>query len=98
VANFRRYYGNDDYAKQMKLLAKYIEENPDAAHARFLRGYHWGFLGHLDIARRDLAKAIELESRDKLAASLLERFGGKKISPPSPPVPEGAPAEPKAEQ
>ena len=67
----------------MDRLNGYIKENPDAAYARFVRGYQHGFLGHERTAIRDLTKALELESRDELAARLLEHFGGT--------VPERAP-------
>jgi tetratricopeptide (TPR) repeat protein len=77
VENFRNYYRNDDYTRQMERLTKFIEDNPNAAYARTLRGYHYGFLGYKGPAGRDLAKAVELEKRDKLAAQLLQRFGGE---------------------
>jgi len=77
VENFREYYRNEDYVTQMDRLTKFIEASPDVAYARFLRGYHYGYLGYKEAARRELAKAVELEGRDKLAARLLEMFGGK---------------------
>ena len=57
-----------------------------AARAGVLRGYQHGFLDHHETAVRDLTKAVELESRDKLAARLIERFGG------TPPAVSGLPA------
>ena len=77
VENFREYYRNKDYVTQMAALTQLIEASPDAAYARFLRGYHYGYLGHKEAARRELAKAVELEGRDKLAVRLLEMFGGE---------------------
>ena len=83
--NFRRYYTNADYVEQVRRLEKFITDNPDAAYARFLLGYHYGFLGHGSEARRQLTKAVELESRDELARRLLELFGGTAPAPSAPP-------------
>ena len=94
VQNYPHYYSSDAYVKQMDRLAKFVQENPNAAYARLLRGYHFGFLGHKEAARRDLAKAVELESRDQLAARLLEMFAGETL--PDPADPEDAGDLPKA--
>ncbi len=76
VQNYRQYYRGRAYVQQMDQLNEFIKENPDATYAYFLRGYQHGFLGHQESALRDLNKAVELESRDQLAAQLIERFGG----------------------
>jgi hypothetical protein len=76
VENYRQYYRGRAYVDQMARLDEYIKENPNTAHAYFLRGYQHGFLGHQKSTLRDLNKAVELESRDQLAAQLIERFGG----------------------
>ena len=86
VENFRKYYRGRDYVKQMDRLTKFIKANPEAAHARFLRGYHYGYLGYKEAAHRELAKAVELEGRDKLAARLLKMFAVQ--MPPDPDGPE----------
>jgi tetratricopeptide (TPR) repeat protein len=84
VQNSRDYYRNNDYDRQLQRLTKFIDENPNAAYARTLRGYHYGFLGNKQAAKRDLAQAIELEKRDKLASELLAMFDGKsETAPPS---------------
>ena len=83
VEDYRRYYRGRAFVDQMDRLNDYIEKNSDAAYARFVRGYQYGFLGHEKTAIRDLTKTLELESRDELAARLLVRFGGT--------VPERAP-------
>jgi len=77
VENYKQYYRGRAFVEQMDRLNEYLEENPNAAYAHFLRGYQHGFLDHPKAALRDLNKAVELESRDKLAAQLIERFGGK---------------------
>jgi tetratricopeptide (TPR) repeat protein len=101
AANYDKYYGNDDYVAQTKKLGAYIKANPKAAYAYALRGYHWGYLGYPEAARKDLAKAVELEPRDEMAAKLLVRFGGKAPkaqpkptatdNPPLPPPPVDEP-------
>lgn len=83
VKNFQQFYQGDDYVTQMAKLDDYIDQNPKAAFAYFLRGYHFLFLGHEEAARKDLAKAVELEPRDLLAAELLEMAGGKAPVPTS---------------
>lgn len=76
VENYQQFYRGRAYVEQMERLTKFIKENPDAAHAYFLRGYQHGFLGHQETALTSLGKAFELENRDQLAAKLIERFGG----------------------
>ncbi|MFV1965646.1 MAG: tetratricopeptide repeat protein [Pirellulaceae bacterium] len=93
VENFRKYYRGKDYVTQVDQLTKFIDANPDAAYARFLRGYHFGYLGHKETARRELAKAVELEGRDKLAARLLEMFGGETVAGPEEPDAEDISAD-----
>lgn len=80
VKNFRRYYTSSDYVDQVRRLEKFVEDNPEAAYARFLLGYHYGFLGYPTEARRELTKAAELEGRDEMAGRLLELFGGQRTT------------------
>ncbi len=77
VKNFRDYYRGRQYVARMERLNSFIKTNPKAAYARFLRGYHYGFLGHHEFARQELAKTLDLEDRDQLAAELLTAFGGQ---------------------
>jgi len=84
VENFRQYYGNaNDYTDQLRRLEKFAKEHPDAPYARFLLGYHYGFLGHEKEARAELAEAVKLEERDELAGRLLAHFGGEAPRPKS---------------
>jgi len=84
VENFRQYYGNaNDYTEQLRRLEKFAKEHPDAPYARFLLGYHYGFLGHEKEARAELAEAVKLEERDELAGRLLAHFGGEASRPKS---------------
>lgn len=83
VQDYAQYYRNEDYVKQMDRLVEFIAKNPNAAYAWTLRGYHYGYLGHKEAARSDLAKAVELDASDKLAVRLLEVFGGSAPKPPA---------------
>jgi tetratricopeptide (TPR) repeat protein len=76
VQNYAKFYRGSDYVTQMNKLVEFIDKNPDAAYAHFLRGYHYVYLNHTDAARKELAKAVKLEPRDKLAAELLKQVGG----------------------
>ena len=76
VRDYASYYSDDTYVEQMTKLNDYLRENPKSAYARFLRGYHFGFLGHKEAAIRDLTKAIDAEPRDRAARDLLVHFGG----------------------
>ncbi len=55
----RHIYANGEYERHLEALTVFIDESPDAAVARFLRGYHILFLGHAKTAREDLVKAAE---------------------------------------
>lgn len=79
VKNWRDYYRGSAYREAMDKLNTYVKENPDVAYARFLRAYHFGFLGQVEFARKEMTKAIELESRDQLAIELLAMFGGQPL-------------------
>ena len=80
VENYAQYYRGNGFVDQMKRLESFLETNPEAAYARFLRGYQFGFLGQTEVAIRELNRALELESRDQLAAELVSRFGGTPVS------------------
>lgn len=78
----------DDYTSALRALEKYVRDNPSAAYARFLLGYHYLILGHEESARRHLARAVELQPSDELARRLLEDLGG---TPPESRAPQGQP-------
>ena len=83
VQNYAKYYQGNGFVDQMSRLESFLKANPDAAYARFLRGYQFGFLGQNGVAIRDLNRALELESRDQLAAELVTRFGGTPVNVPT---------------
>jgi tetratricopeptide (TPR) repeat protein len=95
VENYADFYANDDYVDQMAKLVALIKKHPDVPFAYFLRGYHYGYLGHKKAAQKDLAKAVSLEQRDRLAGELLVAMGGelpKKRTAAAPKPPAGSAA------
>jgi thioredoxin-like negative regulator of GroEL len=88
VENYQEFYRGEDYVTHAARLVQFIRDNPDASYARFLLGYHYLFLGHTDAARQQLAKAVELEGRDRLAAELLTRAGGEPPRTAEPTAPD----------
>lgn len=86
VKSWRNYYRGSAYKDAMEKLHAYVKKHPETAYAHFLRGYHFGFLGNKEYARKELTKVINLEGRDRLAVELLKMFGGE---PPSDAVDSG---------
>ena len=98
VENYAKFYRGDDYVTQTAKLVEFIKQNPDASYVRLLLGYHYKFLGYNEAAREALAKAVELERRDRLAAELLKMAGGEApktpvLPPPPLPLAKSPPAE-----
>jgi hypothetical protein len=71
AGNRRRFYVNDDYERHLDRLTGFIKENPEAAFARFLRGYHSVFTGQAELAREDLQMAAGSSRYVNLALRLL---------------------------
>ena len=82
VENYRQFYRGDDYVTQMESLVTSIKENPKVAEAHLVRGYQYAFLGYNEAAKKVLEVAVELESRDRLAADLLAMVSGEAPSTP----------------
>jgi hypothetical protein len=55
----------------LRQLERFVGEHPSNANVRFLLGYHYLMLNHGEAAQRQLGQAVELESKDKLAANIL---------------------------
>ena len=70
VENFRQFYKQNDYVPQFDKLVKFAQENPDAAYAYSLRGYHYFYLGHPEAAEKQWTKALEIDSKEPLAIKL----------------------------
>ena len=98
VENFKQFYRGKDYVNQMDALVQFTKENPDIPFVHFLRGYHYKYLGYDEAARAPLARAVELESQDRLAAELLVMAGGQvpESAKPANPVPVKADEQPPA--
>ncbi len=92
VENYQKFYQGNDYVAQTDKLRDFIKANPDAPYAYLLLGYHYLFLGHKEAAREDFSRAVKLESRDRLAAELLEMAGGPAPAPVGEIVPTPPPA------
>jgi len=52
-------------------LEHYISEHPNQASTRFLLGYEYLTLGHLNAARRQFDRVVALEPRDQLAKNIV---------------------------
>lgn len=74
------YTGADVYTAQLRALEGYRREKPAAAYAAFLLGYHYLMSGYPEAADKQLASAVELNPKDKLATSMLNKLRG--IEPP----------------
>jgi len=65
------YASPEIYTDQLRQLEHFVGEHPSNANVRFLLGYHYLMLNHGEAAQRQLGQAVELESKDKLAANIL---------------------------
>jgi phenylpyruvate tautomerase PptA (4-oxalocrotonate tautomerase family) len=65
------YASPEVYTEQLRQLEHFVGEHPSNANVRFLLGYHYLMLNHGEAAERQLGQAVELESKDKLAANIL---------------------------
>src|SRR5580704_9611311 len=65
------YPSADTYTQQLRGLEHYISEHPNQASTRFLLGYEYLTLGHLNAARRQFDKVVALEPRDTLAKNIV---------------------------
>ena len=64
------YPPGDSYTKQLQALEAYCKDNPKAADATFVLGYHYLVLDDRASAASAFAVASELQPKDKLSASL----------------------------
>jgi len=65
------YPSSDAYTQQLRNLEHYITEHPNQAASRFLLGYQYLMLGHLNAARRQFDRVVGLEPRDQLAKNIV---------------------------
>jgi hypothetical protein len=88
------YSSVEEYSAQFHALGKHVSANSSSAPATFLLAYHNLMLGHTDVARREFARAAELDPSNETARRLAAGQG----PPPAGPTPEiaGAVASPPA--
>ena len=82
VSNYKELYGKiGDYTSQLRALEKAVKQNADDPGARFLLGYHYGYLGYPQQAVKQLDKTLELAPADQLAKKLRDQFNAKLSKP-----------------
>lgn len=59
------------YTAQLRDLETTVKNNPDGAAARFVLGYHYLVAGHQDAARKQFARVVDLQPKDRVAVQLL---------------------------
>ncbi len=87
IADWNALYGyyNDvnKYTEQLRALEKAARDNPNSAADRFLLGYQYLMIGAHDDAKAELADAVKLTPKDKLAAYYLNELNANKpLTPP----------------
>jgi len=71
--DYKKLYASpNDYADQLKSLAKASAIKPNDPALRFLLGFHYGYSGRVADATRELDKLVQLEPRDQLGRKLRE--------------------------
>lgn len=85
------------YTDQLRALEAYRNSNPQSADARFVLAYHYLVAGHTGAAERELARVVELEPRDDVAAQILSALRAEPVED-DPAVAQGAPADTGAEE
>jgi tetratricopeptide (TPR) repeat protein len=91
------YPHTDNYAAQLRALEEYRDQHEMAADARFLVGYHYLTMGHVDAALRAFQRAAELEPKDPVTAALIASLSPSDARP-APPAEVQTPQPVSAEQ
>ena len=81
------YYDNiNTYTNQLRALEKASGENPNSAPDHFLLGYQYLMTGARNAAEPQIADAVKLAQKDKIATHSVRRFqSNKPLTPPQPP-------------
>ena len=98
-ATMRALYDSlETYTSQIRRLEAHTLDNPTAADARFLLGYHYMVCGHLDSAAVQFESAANLVPADRVSSQLanLARFSVKDSDNSLPPGVRPAPAPAKS--
>ncbi|HET6324702.1 MAG TPA: tetratricopeptide repeat protein [Planctomycetaceae bacterium] len=91
------YPSPDTFTQQLRALEHYISEHPDQAATRFLLGYEYLTLGHMNAARRQFDRVVAMEPRDTLAKNIVKGLANAPgVTPQNTPPgsPSGGPAGP----
>ncbi|HEV7222117.1 MAG TPA: tetratricopeptide repeat protein [Pirellulales bacterium] len=95
VTHYREIYPpNQDYNVQLQALETAVKTH-DSPAARFLLGFHYGYLGYPKESVRELDKTLALNPKDRMAEELKDVMGAK-LNPESAPVatlPDKTPAK-----
>src|SRR5208282_5003624 len=71
------------YTNQLRALEKAETDNPKSAADHFLLGYHYLMIGARENAKGQIAEAVKLSPKDKLAAQYLQELqSNKPLAPP----------------
>ena len=74
AAFVRGYLASDDTAKAKLFLDGWLKDSPNDAHAVFMRGVYWQWLGDRDQAESQFKSAVEMQPRHELARAALARL------------------------
>ncbi len=77
--HFQAFYGHNDYVRQTRALAEYVERRPDDYQAKVLLGYHYGIAGHRTSATELFHAALRLNPQDGLAQRLIPAIGDRTL-------------------
>ncbi len=85
------YPGAGTYTKQLRALERAVKEYPEYAAGRFVLAYHYLALDERDAAADLLREVLELQRRDKVAATILEALEKTEDDRNPAPVPRPVP-------
>lgn len=88
------YPDSEVYTGQLRKLEQYVTDNPTAADAQFLLGYHYFTAGYTDDAVLAWQSVLKLQPNDTLAAELVKMYSSESKatadqSQAAPPQPSG---------
>ncbi len=95
VRNYTQLYGNiEDYTNQVRAAEKARDTRADDGAARFLLGFHFGYLNYPKQAVRELDAALVIEPRDVGAEKLRDIFAAQAGMPARPHTAQPADGQP----
>lgn len=90
------YADPETYTKQLRALEKYVGEHRSLGEGHFLSAYHYLMVGGRDDAKSQMAEAVKLAPKDKLAAHVLKQLElGQPVTPPKPEATKPEPPKPE---